>query len=157
MPVRTFSIRNNGPEGLRPTELRHLLAVLPESDAVWWRVEIEDLNGGEMANDVADAIERQRGNEPLVLIGSEMRRFADDISQSFGGRFVAFAPGTGRNAVDLGLSTAAAFEISPIRYALLDIRGDEWIVIAKVEADFNAVRAQFCDVRDEDASEFPLH
>jgi hypothetical protein len=152
MPVRALSIWDNGPEPWRPVELRHLLDALPGSDRCSWRVEVEDLSGGVTANDVADAIERHRGGEPLVLDGSEMRRFAQDINQSFGGEFVAFAPGTSRDAVDLGLSTEAAFEMSPIRYVLLDIRGDEWIVITKVEADFESVRQSFRDVRDEDAS-----
>lgn len=157
MPVRAFSIWDKGPEPWRPIELRHLLDALPGSDACWWRVEVEDLSGGETANDVADAIERQRGSEPLVLDGSEMRRFANDINQSFGGQFAAFAPGTSRDAVDLGLSTEAAFEMSSIRYVLFDVRGDEWIVITNVDADLESVRTRFRDVRDEDASRaFPL-
>jgi hypothetical protein len=146
--VRAVSIwdRDPKPNSARPVELRHLLEVLPGSDVCWWRVEVEALNGGATANEIADR------NPPAILDASEMRRFAEDTFQSYGGTFVAFTPGASRHDVDEGLTTMAAFEVSPIRYVLLDIRGQEWVVVAKSQADFENVRTSFRDVREEDAS-----
>jgi hypothetical protein len=146
--VRAVSIwdREQGPRSARAIELRHLLDALPGSDTCWWRIEVEDLNGGPTANDVADA------SPPAILKGAEMRRFAEDMIQSYGGTFVAFAPGASRDAVDDGLTTMAAFEVSPIEYVLLDIRGQEWIVITKSQADLESVRTTFRNAREVDAS-----
>jgi hypothetical protein len=157
MSAVAVSIHDRGPHIWRPIELRDFWTLLPGADSLAWRIEVNDLLGGTVANEIADEVERRRGGDPLVLDGMAMRKFADDISQLYGGQFVGYQKSATRVAIDAALGSRSAFESSAIRYVLLDITGEEWVVIARDSGDVSDLRSQLRDVRDADLdAEFPV-
>jgi hypothetical protein len=67
----------------------------------------------------------------LSLDFEALVRFAHDADQTWGGEFFAVDPGADPQSVDRADSSGAAFEAGPIRYILWDVRGDEWVLIAR--------------------------
>jgi hypothetical protein len=150
MTVVAVSIRGVGEDGVRAVELRQILAVLPGAEECDWMLEIEDMVGGA----TSEAILR-RSELTGLIDGPEIRRFADDVTQTHGGQFIGTGPGSKRSAIDVGLLSTFDFDASPIRYIVRDVRGDEWIIVARDQGDIEPLRRRFAGVCDEDPeSEF---
>lgn len=138
-----------GAGSVRAVEIRQLLDALPGKEDLSWLVDIEDLTGGEFANEVAES------NEPIVLDAAQIGRFADEVLQTYGGEFLGFEGDDPERLSDWWRGVRE-FQRSSARWALLDIRGGEWLAVTTSKADAETLKSKFEGARLEDGrSAFP--
>jgi hypothetical protein len=140
--------------GVLAFDLTQLLDVLgPRAAALDWIVTAYDpvTSGDEEVEGFANTVYEARCATPrrgLRVSSGELYGLGSRALQTIDGQFIGVPPAT--QAAVLELIEPRAFPTSEAELAIKAVDSSFWIVITKSEADIEAIRARFHDVREAD-------